>query len=778
MLPEKHNNPKAILFLVILFFIFLPALVLASSTNGTIDSTYKYAWSENIGWINFGTEVGNVVVTDSGLTGYAWSQNYGRINLAPSISGVTNDGAGILSGSAWGENTGLIDFSGVTIDSDGYFNGYANGDITGQINFNCANNNACDGLDYKVRTDWRPQTVRPACNNALDDDSDGLIDYPTDKGCESLTDTNEINPGGLPPSAQNPPTPPAPSPKSSQGEFKIIINNKDEYTNKKDVKLKLSGGTDTTKMSISNFADFKNATQIPYQKELEWNLSQEDGQKIVYAKFYTEYGQPSEPVSDTIILDTITPDPPTILYPTSNSTIKTDNPTFKGTGQPKNQIVLELSSNNLILVQTYINCGKDGNWSYSLPKPLSDENYQLKVYSKNLAQNVSETTLTNFTIITFVFPPQQTTQDAPEPIISTSPTEQTPPSPTGEKQEPIIEESQTTELEPPIDPSYEQAQTPQPATQLEPNSETSLESPLLEVVEFNSICGNICLNPFASQDLTAKQEETPTIHALPSQMINLSVRPAKPVLAVVGQILFHGETAQLEPENQSFPLSQKKTEKPSFLNILKPKPAFAQSEIEPKQELGGGWKIQEFTYFDEDNNGVYKAKVPMPVATNLYTLKTLLYYKDGTLKSLDAPLLIDPQGYVYEKIENQELRINNAVISLYSLNPNTEQYELWNSSSYDQKNPQTTNKDGAYSFLAPEGKYYITVQAENYKPFESEKFDVKEGIPIVNFNLELKKEKKAEIEKKFDWIKIIGFAVGVISLLAMGWYARSKKKRV
>jgi hypothetical protein len=53
----------------------------ASITDGTIDSTYKYAWGENIGWINFGTTQGNVHITDSEMTGYAWGENIGWISL-------------------------------------------------------------------------------------------------------------------------------------------------------------------------------------------------------------------------------------------------------------------------------------------------------------------------------------------------------------------------------------------------------------------------------------------------------------------------------------------------------------------------------------------------------------------------------------------------------------------------------------------------------------------------------------------------------------------------
>lgn len=147
-------------FVLAAIVILLPTFVFASSTDGTIDSINKYAWSENIGWINFGVSGGDVHITDSGLSGYAWSSNYGWINLNPPGSGVTNDGSGNLSGYAWGENTGWIDFSGVTIDSNGYFIGYATGTVTGQISLNCSNTSSCGASDFKVQTDWRPQEFR------------------------------------------------------------------------------------------------------------------------------------------------------------------------------------------------------------------------------------------------------------------------------------------------------------------------------------------------------------------------------------------------------------------------------------------------------------------------------------------------------------------------------------------------------------------------------------------------------------------------------------------
>jgi hypothetical protein len=114
----------------------------------------KYAYGENVGWINFGQPQGpGVVVTSSGLTGYAWGENIGWINLAPAGSGVVNDGAGNLSGYAWGENVGWINFaptgSGVSIDAEGVFLGRAWGENIGWITFSSEGTVA-----FRVKTSW------------------------------------------------------------------------------------------------------------------------------------------------------------------------------------------------------------------------------------------------------------------------------------------------------------------------------------------------------------------------------------------------------------------------------------------------------------------------------------------------------------------------------------------------------------------------------------------------------------------------------------------------
>ncbi|MBI5306407.1 four helix bundle protein [Candidatus Wolfebacteria bacterium] len=159
------------------------------NATGTIDSTYKWAWNDLIGWIDFGFSTGNVKVYSDRLEGYA-SSSAGFIalncNSTPNndICGtsnfkVSNDGSGNLSGWAWNDGIGWISFCGnasggstlsgsnwicpssptyqvVISASTGEFSGWAWNDIKGWISFNCSNTGACGTVDYKVKTDWRP----------------------------------------------------------------------------------------------------------------------------------------------------------------------------------------------------------------------------------------------------------------------------------------------------------------------------------------------------------------------------------------------------------------------------------------------------------------------------------------------------------------------------------------------------------------------------------------------------------------------------------------------
>ena len=152
---------------------------------GSDDS--RYAWAENLGWLNVrpGGEGGvGMQVGDAEISGWVWAENAGWISLSckntlscESVDyGVVNDGSGVLSGYAWAENLGWVNFSpstsGVVIDpSTGEFSGHAWAENAGWIGF------ASSGTpEYGVVTAWGcvPAPPAPADSPSLEvDDLEG-----------------------------------------------------------------------------------------------------------------------------------------------------------------------------------------------------------------------------------------------------------------------------------------------------------------------------------------------------------------------------------------------------------------------------------------------------------------------------------------------------------------------------------------------------------------------------------------------------------------------------
>ena len=140
---------RFLLTCVSLFGLF--GLTTAWASEGNIDTNNKYAWAENVGWLNCRPTNGGVTVHGTYLSGYAWDENIGWIRLGSGTGpynnttnlnwGVNRDsGTGALSGYAWSENAGWINFnptnSQVIINtSTGSFDGYAWAENVGWIHF-------------------------------------------------------------------------------------------------------------------------------------------------------------------------------------------------------------------------------------------------------------------------------------------------------------------------------------------------------------------------------------------------------------------------------------------------------------------------------------------------------------------------------------------------------------------------------------------------------------------------------------------------------------------
>jgi len=733
---------RSIIFIFIIFNFLFPSLSFASIVDGGIDPVYKYAWGEKIGWVNFGCKNCNVRITDSEVSGYAWSENYGWINLSPEKGGVKNSEEGELSGYAWGENLGWIDFSGVWIDSSGRLRGYASSSIAGKINFEC---------DYcEVRTDWRPASIRPACSNRVDDDNDGKIDYPEDPGCTSIFDDDEregafVVSGGAPSGAMPSKEEVVEEEKEieKKAEFKVLINDGAEATEIPMVTLKLIGGEEGMKMSISNDPQFKDefsVKQIPYSPSYLWNLclgreTCPEGEYVVYVKFFTSEGKEIATVSDSIIYQKSAVKETSSLLEKLKETLISFLPPFL---KPKPPTFEEISPIPSIPQKAPLVFEK--KWSLLPSKPIRE--FVFESLPKEITELVQK-----FPKIRKIFSSLRIHRITDLPKLRAL-----------KLSLPTFTEAVGVHKVA-IKSKKFLAAGGIPLDYLPPSFKEKLPP---EVVFVKTGEGWIDLNLKVTVD--NKGNVSHKLRSISGAPLELIVKPLEKAKRIKGYIAFLSLKPKLGKAKASL------FQALSFLPL-----ALAQE----KEEISSQSKkliLSEFEYRDPDGDGIWTAKIHTPPLEGEYEIVSVIEYQDPRLekKEIKFTAVVDPEGYVYEKYKDKEIRVPGALVFLYWLNPETKKYELWPAQEYGQENPYVTDNTGRYSFLVPPGFYYLRVEASGYLPYQSKPFEVKESKGVY-LNIELKP--KYWFLKRIDWTKLLLIVLAV--LLIYNFYRdKMREKRL
>lgn len=287
--------------------------------------------------------------------------------------------------------------------------------------------------------------------------------------------------------------------------------------------------------------------------------------------------------------------------------------------------------------------------------------------------------------------------------------------------------------------------------------------------------------------INAKGQAEQTIKTIVGKPLQLVVKIDKPAKRVSGMLVFKSRNSSPVATNNLVPLNAF-TASLMFASPDLAKPAQLASNISieggniltNKQPAAAKAKagetrlvLAQFDYQDT-GDGVYTATVLAPVVDGQYEVITTVDYVDPEIKPEEIKLItvVDPEGYVYEKNGDKETRILGAVVSIYWQNPETKQYELWAAKDYQQENPQTTDVRGTYSFLVPEGYYYLKVDAPGYLSYDGKPFEVKEGSG-VHMNIELKT--KYWFLNLVDWKTML--LIVVILMLAYNFYKDKKREK-
>lgn len=254
------------------------------------------------------------------------------------------------------------------------------------------------------------------------------------------------------------------------------------------------------------------------------------------------------------------------------------------------------------------------------------------------------------------------------------------------------------------------------------------------------------------------------VSSLVGQPLRLVVRPEHAAKKITGYLVL----------NEEGPIAGKIETVP--VGALVASPIFSQPRlsrvIAQEKEVEQRFVVSEFAYTDPDADGLYSADIVTPLVAGTYEVITVVDYVSVDLgsKELRLTAVIDPEGYIYDLVDGKELRIPEAVVSLYWLNPGTGQYELWPADNYSQVNPQTTDQRGSYSFLVPEGMYYLTAVAPGYHAYQGEPFTVQAGAGV---------HKNIKLEGRFGWRSLMDWrtiALGLLLLALAGSYYRRRRE--
>lgn len=210
-------------------FVLPLVVLLATATTAlalNVNSTDKYAWSENIGWLNWSTTEGDIDITDAvSMDGYVWGENVGWISLncLNTASCGTVNYAVTASGSewvgyAWGENVGWVSFSCENTASCGTADyavrssgseeliGYAWGENVGWVNMNCDNDASCGAVEFGVRYTPPPTPTPTPTPTATPGGGGGGTLTPTPTPSPSLTPSATVIPATATPRPSTRPT--------------------------------------------------------------------------------------------------------------------------------------------------------------------------------------------------------------------------------------------------------------------------------------------------------------------------------------------------------------------------------------------------------------------------------------------------------------------------------------------------------------------------------------------------------------------------------------------
>lgn len=128
------------------------------------------------------------------------------------------------------------------------------------------------------------------------------------------------------------------------------------------------------------------------------------------------------------------------------------------------------------------------------------------------------------------------------------------------------------------------------------------------------------------------------------------------------------------------------------------------------------FEFSGMNYTATKSENVWKVRLANWRGAGIKPVTAVVKTKDGrTLKMVvaEAVVLVDPSGYVYNKVTGE--RIEGAIATCEVFEDN--QWKVWEAEKYGQINPQVTTSNGLYGWMVPEGLYRVRITKEGYESY-------------------------------------------------------------
>jgi hypothetical protein len=143
----------------------------------------------------------------------------------------------------------------------------------------------------------------------------------------------------------------------------------------------------------------------------------------------------------------------------------------------------------------------------------------------------------------------------------------------------------------------------------------------------------------------------------------------------------------------------------------------------------------------EERTGQFVGVFEPPIEAGDFTLEVSV---DGaTTITTGGPVLIDPDGFVYEATGTLSDTLPGVEVTCYYSDTHAGTWVTWDAWNYDsQVNPQVTLEDGYFSFYTPPGTYRLVAEKAGYAPYTSPPLTVvdtpvRHNVPLQSFRIYL-----------------------------------------